>query len=63
MNGSAEMETAPLLRIVDLGHCYAHGGQEERVFSGLSAEVFPGELVCLIGRSGCGKSTVRQREV
>ena len=48
----------PLLRIVDLGHSYAHAGQEERVFSGLSAEVFHGELVCLIGRSGCGKSTL-----
>lgn len=52
------METAPLLRIVDLGHCYAHGGQEETIFSGLQAEVYPGEMVCLIGRSGCGKSTL-----
>lgn len=58
MKGSADMERAPLLRIVDLGHCYAHGGQEAPVFSGLQAEVYPGELVCLIGRSGCGKSTL-----
>lgn len=52
------METAPLLRIVDLGHCYVHGGQEAIIFSGLQAEVQRGELVCLIGRSGCGKSTL-----
>lgn len=50
--------TPPLLRIVDLGHGYAHGGQEETIFCGLQAEVRQGELLCLIGRSGCGKSTL-----
>lgn len=58
MKGSADRGTAPLLRIVDLGHCYVHGGQEATIFSGLQAEVQRGELVCLIGRSGCGKSTL-----
>lgn len=53
-----DMESAPLLQIIDLGHSYRHGGQEEQVFRDLQGEVRPGELVCLIGRSGCGKSTL-----
>lgn len=53
-----DLQSAPLLQIINLGHGYNHGGQETLVFRGLQGEIRPGELVCLIGRSGCGKSTL-----
>ena len=48
----------PLLELVGLGHRFGRGGDEAPVLDDLSLFVDHGEIVCLVGRSGSGKSTV-----
>jgi NitT/TauT family transport system ATP-binding protein len=46
------------LEVADLSHAFAGNGNDRWVFRNVSFNISRGELVCLIGRSGCGKSTV-----
>jgi polar amino acid transport system ATP-binding protein len=46
--------TKPRLRVVNLKKCY----DAKVVLNGVDIEVFPGQIVALIGSSGSGKSTV-----
>ena len=48
----------PLLELVDLGHRFGRSEDDPPVLDDLSLHVDHGEIVCLIGRSGSGKSTV-----
>lgn len=48
----------PLLELVGLGHWFGRSEDDPPVLDGLSLHVDHGEIVCLIGRSGSGKSTV-----
>lgn len=45
---------APLLLAADVGYAY----HTQPVIHGISFEVWPGELVALVGRNGAGKSTL-----
>jgi putative ABC transport system ATP-binding protein len=49
---------APPLEIADLTVEYTSGGYAVRPLDGFSARVEPGELVLLLGASGCGKTTL-----
>src|SRR6185503_11448112 len=56
---------APILKVADLKkHFPVHRGVLSRVVGhvfavdGVSFEIGPGETLCLVGESGCGKSTV-----
>ena len=46
------------LEIADLSHSFAGTGRDRRILNHVSFTIARGELVCLIGRSGCGKSTI-----
>src|SRR6266446_6070831 len=50
---SMQTESAPMLRVQDL----AVDIQGSPVLRGVSFEVGAGELVCLVGRNGAGKTT------
>jgi len=49
-------ETAPFLRVEGLAKTYA--GSSEPVFDSVNFGIAKGEFVCIIGHSGCGKTTI-----
>ena len=48
----------PILSVRNLHRSYKSGGGELKVLSGADIDIFPGEMVGLIGPSGSGKSTL-----
>ncbi len=49
-------EEAPLLSIRGLRTAVSSGGESFDIVSDLSLDLFPNEILCLVGESGCGKS-------
>ena len=47
---------SPLLTIENL--CFDFDGQSEKTVNALELNVNKGEIVCILGASGCGKTTV-----
>ena len=46
----------PILSVQALDIAFTQGRKSRRVTDGVSFEVYPGEILCLVGESGCGKS-------
>jgi len=57
---TSEEKTPALLRIENLTRRYPSpdGGEPLTVFENTSFDIKRGEFVCIIGHSGCGKSTI-----
>lgn len=53
----ARVTAPPLLRLDSVSKNYETDGQKVRALCDVSIAVNPGEIVALVGRSGCGKST------
>jgi nitrate/nitrite transport system ATP-binding protein len=53
---STENRPTEFLKVEGLGKTYP--GSNEPVFDGVNFEIAPGEFVCIIGHSGCGKTTI-----
>ncbi|WP_416877732.1 ABC transporter ATP-binding protein [Litorimonas sp.] len=51
-------QTRPILSVRNLHRSYQSGPSELTVLSGADIDIFPGEMVGLIGPSGSGKSTL-----
>ena len=50
--------TKPVVSLCNLSLSYGHGKDMHEVVHGVSLDVLPGEVLGLVGESGCGKSTV-----
>jgi NitT/TauT family transport system ATP-binding protein len=54
----ATSPAAPAIHIAGLGRAFGSGASTVRALEGFSLEVAPGEFTCLVGASGCGKTTL-----
>ena len=50
--------TKPVVSLSNLSLSYGHGKDAREVVHGVSLGVLPGEVLGLVGESGCGKSTI-----
>lgn len=48
----------PVVSLRNLGLSYGHGKDVHEVVHGVSLDVLPGEVLGLVGESGCGKSSI-----
>ena len=48
----------PIIALRDLGKTFTLDGQPLAALSGVSLDVYPEEFVSIVGRSGCGKTTL-----
>ncbi|MGA0800844.1 MAG: ATP-binding cassette domain-containing protein, partial [Steroidobacteraceae bacterium] len=53
---AASSVSRPFLQIEDLGKSYVPG--REAVFEQVNFSIERGEFVCIVGHSGCGKTTI-----
>ncbi|MFQ5538685.1 MAG: ABC transporter ATP-binding protein [Gemmatimonadota bacterium] len=53
---SASRKGSPVLEVRDLRVFFPAAGEPARAVDGVSFDVFPGEVVGLVGESGCGKT-------
>ena len=57
-NGSGD-QSEQILRLRDIGLTYGNQGSASRcVLAGIDLAVSRREIVCLVGQSGCGKTTL-----
>jgi NitT/TauT family transport system ATP-binding protein len=56
--GRTDASARPAVSVRDVHKVYGPRGNHVLALSDISLEVMPGEFVCLVGASGCGKTTL-----
>ncbi|CAB1208512.1 Macrolide export ATP-binding/permease protein MacB [Acinetobacter bouvetii] len=52
------LDQQPLLKVTDLTREFPAGESTIQILKGINLEIYPGELVAIVGQSGSGKSTL-----
>lgn len=52
------MNNTPAIEILDLHHSYGSGARELKILNGVNFSVPEGKWYCILGASGCGKTTL-----
>jgi NitT/TauT family transport system ATP-binding protein len=55
---STPLSPLPVVALRSVSKVYGHGDAAVHALDDVSLDVAPGELVCLVGASGCGKTTL-----
>lgn len=50
--------TSPLIELKNITKTYKRGSQETKVLKGLDLTIYEGEFIMIMGKSGCGKTTL-----
>jgi ABC-type oligopeptide transport system ATPase subunit len=49
--------SSPVLQLVDVSQTFTSNGKPIRALDGVSLSIDEGQTICLVGESGCGKTT------
>lgn len=49
---------SPLIHLKNITKTYKRGSQETKVLKGLDLKIYEGEFIMIMGKSGCGKTTL-----